>query len=191
MGHPLRRALIRRIRCVGIGVADQSAVAAGDDLAHGGEVVDALDGFDFEFAVGALFHFAVFPDHHGGDGFRALDVGDVEALDGAGQVFEHERVLEGFLDGLAAGGQDAEALVVTLLCVLGGEVDEGTLFAALGDGDFYAMFGVVGEEAGEGGAVGEVDGDVDGAGDPGLVDVELLEEGGEEGAGLKPGGRRG
>ena len=74
---------------------------------------------------------------------------------------------------------------------MGGEVDEGTLFAALGDGDFYAMFGVVGEEAGEGGAVGEVDGDVDGAGDPGLVDVELLEEGGEEGAGLKPGGRRG
>ena len=71
-------------------------------------------------------------------------MGDVEALDGAGQVFKRERVLEGFLNGFAAGGEDAEALVVTLLGVLSGEVDEGTLFAALGDGDFDAVVGVVG-----------------------------------------------
>ena len=62
-----------------------AAVAARDHLAHGGEVVDAFDGLDVELAVVGLLHRAVFPHDHGGDGFRALDVRDVEALDAAGQ----------------------------------------------------------------------------------------------------------
>jgi hypothetical protein len=61
----------------------QALVAAVDYLAHGGEIVYAEDGHDFEFAVGGLVHLAIFPDDEGGDGFRALDVGDIEALDAA------------------------------------------------------------------------------------------------------------
>ncbi len=70
----------------GFFVVDEAFVAAVDDLAHGGEVVDAGDGLDLELAVVGLLHRAVFPDDHGGDGFGALDVGDVEALDAVGAV---------------------------------------------------------------------------------------------------------
>ena len=68
-----------------------------DDLAHGGEVVDAGDGLDLELAVVGLLHRALFPDDHGGDGFGALDVRDVEALDALGRLGEREGVLQGFL----------------------------------------------------------------------------------------------
>ena len=102
---------------------EDAFVAAVDYFAHGGEVVYAEDGHYFEFAVGGLVHLAVFPDDHGGYGFRALDVGDVEALDAAGEFGEHEGVGEGFLNGFAGGLEDAEALDVGLLGVLPGEVD--------------------------------------------------------------------
>lgn len=161
----------------------QSLVAAVDDFAHGGEVVDAGDGFDLEFAVVGFLHGAVFPDDHGGDGFGALDVGDVEALDAGGRLSEGEGVLEGVGDGALGGLEDTEALVVGLLGVLADEVDEGAFFAALGGGDLDAVAGAFGEEIGEEGAVGEVDGEVDGLRDVGLVEVELLEQGGEEGGG--------
>ena len=117
-----------------------------DDFAHGGEVVDAEDGHDLEFAVGGLVHLAVFPHDQGGYGFRALDVGDVEALDAARKLGEHQGVGEGFLDGLAGGLEDAEALGVGLAGVLAGEIDEGAFFAALGDGDFDAAADALGEE---------------------------------------------
>ena len=107
-------------------------------------------------------------------------MGDVEALDAAGEFGEHEGVGEGFLDGLARGFENAEALDVGLLGVLSGEIDEGAFFSALGDGDFYAVIDAFGEERGEGFAVVEVDGDEDGAGDVVLVDVELFEESGED-----------
>ena len=162
------------VASLAFGGVEDALVAAVDDFAHGGEVVYAEDGHDFEFAVGGLVHLAVFPDDHGGYGFRALDVGDVEALDAAGQFGEHEGVGEGFLNGFAGGLEDAEALGVGLLGVLAGEIDEGAFFAALGDGDFDAVADALGEEGGEGFAVGEVDGDEDGAGDVVLVDVELL-----------------
>ncbi len=160
--------------------SSEAFVAAADDLAHGGEVVDAGDGLDLEFAVVGLLHRAVFPDDHGGDGLGALDVGDVEALDAAGEFFEGECVLQGFLNGLHAGLEDAEALVVGLLGVLADEVDEGALFAALRGEDLDAAVGAFGEQLGEDGAVGEVDGDQDGARDVVLVEVELLEQGREE-----------
>ena len=121
-----------------------------------------------------------------GDGFRALDVGDVEALDARGQLGQHERVGEGLLNGFARGLEDAEALRVGLLGVLAGEVDEGAFFSALRDGDFDAMAGALAEEGGERFAVVEVDRDEDGARDVVLVDVELLEEGGEDGTGVEP-----
>jgi hypothetical protein len=47
------------------------------------------------------------------------------------------------------------------------------------------MAGAFGQQGGEGFAVVEVDGDEDGAGDVVLVDVELLEEGAEDGAGVE------
>ena len=127
--------------------SSEAFVAAVDDLAHAGEVVDSGDGLDLELAVVGLLHGAVFPDDHGGDGFGALDVGDVEALDAAGEFFEGEGVLQGFLDGFHAGLQDAEALVVGLLGVLADEVDEGALFAALGGEDFDALAGAFGQES--------------------------------------------
>jgi hypothetical protein len=112
----------------------QALVSAVDYLAHGGEVVYAEDGHDFEFAIGLLVHLAVFPDDHGSYGFSALDVRDVKTLDAAGELGEHEDVGQGLLNGFARGLKDAEALSVRLAGVLAGEIDEGTLFSALGDG---------------------------------------------------------
>ncbi len=166
----------------------EALVSAVDDLAHGGEVVDAGDGFDLELAVVGLLHGALFPDDHGGYGFGPLDVGDVEALDAFGGLGEHEGVLEGFLHVLDAGLKDAEALVVGLLGVLADEIDEGALVAALGGGDLDFFAAALAEGVGEKGAVGEVDGDVDVFGDVGLVEVHLLEEGGEEDGGGEDGG---
>ena len=79
------------------------------------------------------------------------------------------------------GMEDAEALVEGLLGVLADEVDEGALFAALRGEELDAVAGALGEEIGEDGAVGKVDGHEDGAGNVALIEVELLEQGGEEG----------
>ena len=158
----------------------ESAVASRDDFAHGGEVVDAEDGHDLEFAVGGLVHLAVFPHDHGGDCLRALNVGDVEALDATRQFGKHQDVGKGFLDGFARGLEDAEALDVGLLGVLTGEVDERAFFSALRNRDFDAAADAFGEQGGEGIAIVEVDRDEDGARDVVLIDVELLEQGGED-----------
>jgi hypothetical protein len=159
----------------------QALVAAVDDFAHRGEIVYAEDGHDLEFSVGLLIHLAVFPDDERGYGFSALDVGDVKALDAAGQLGEHEGFRERLLDSFAAGLEDAEALCVGLLGVLACEIDERAFFAALRNGDFDAVAGTLGEQGGQGFAVVEVHGDEDGAGDVVLVDVKLLEQGRENG----------
>ena len=164
---------------------EDALVAAVDDFAHGGEVVYAEDGHDFEFAIGGFVHLAVFPDDERGDGFSALDVRDVETLDAAGQLGEHEGVGEGLLNSSAGWLEDAEALGVGLPGVLAGEIDEGALFSALGNGDLDAVAGALGEESGKGFAVVEVDGDEDRPRDVVLVDVELFEKGGEGRSGVK------
>jgi hypothetical protein len=110
-------------------------------------------------------------------------MGDVEALDAAGELFEGKGILEGFGDGLLRGDEDAEALIVRLLGVLADKVDEGTLFAALRDSDVDAVAALFGERISEKLAVGEIDRDEDGAGDVTLIEVELFEESGEEGSG--------
>jgi hypothetical protein len=89
------------------------------------------------------------------------------------------------LDGLLVGLEDAEALVVGLSRVLAYEVDQGALVAAAGGGDLDAMADFLGEYVGENRAVGEVDGKKDRARDVGLVELELLEESGEEGRGAE------
>ena len=78
-----------------------------------------------------------------------------------GQFFERERVLQRLLDGLDAGLQHAEALVVGLLGVLADEVDERALFAALRGGDFDLVAGALASAARPERAVGEVDRHVD------------------------------
>ncbi len=80
---------------------------------------------------------------------------------------------------------------VGLLGVLGGEVDEGAFFAALGNGEFDAAPDTFAQKRGESFAVGEVDRNEDGARHVGLVDVELLEQGGEGRAGVEVGFGRG
>ena len=120
-----------------------------------------------------------------GDGLRALDVRDVEALDAAGQLRQHQRVGERLLNGLARGLEDAEALRVGLFRVLAGEIDERAFFAALRHRDFDLVAGALGEKRGQGFAVVEVDRDEDRARDVLLIDVELLEEGREDRAGVE------
>ena len=120
-------------------LVEQAFVATLDDFTHAGEVVIAGDGFDLEFAVVGLLHGAIFPDDHGGYGFCALDVGDVEALDAGGELSECEGVLQGLLNGFLVRLEDAEALVIGLLGVLADEVYERAFIAALGGGELNAM----------------------------------------------------
>jgi hypothetical protein len=77
-----------------------------------------------------------------------------------GQLGQHERIgLQRFLNGFARGLQDAEALVVGLLGVLPGEVDERALVAALRHGELDAMAGALASRRRRALAIGEVDGD--------------------------------
>ena len=111
----------------------QTFVATSYNLAHAGEVVYAGDALDDEFAVIGILHLAFFPDDHGGDGFGALDVGDVEALDALGLFGKHEDVLHDGLDDVCARLGDAETLIVGLLGVVADEVEQGALVSALRD----------------------------------------------------------
>src|SRR5664280_125277 len=106
-------------------------VTAGYHLAHRGEVVHPDDVLNDELAVVGFLYLAVFPDHHRRDGFRALDMGDVEALNPLGQLRQHERVLQGFLDRFRRRLHDAEALIIRLLGILAHQVDQRALVAAL------------------------------------------------------------
>ena len=168
-----------QLRCAGL--LQNALVAAADDLAHGGEVVDAGDGLHLELAVVGLLHRAVLPNDHRCDGLRALDVRDVEALDAPRQLGQHEQVLQRLLNCLLRGLQHTEALIVALLRVLADEVDERALLATLRRGDLYAMAGALGQQMTQRLAVGEVHRHEDGCAARMLIDVELLEQGREEG----------
>ena len=100
---------------------------------------------DDEFAVVGLFHAAVFPDDHAGDGVAALNVGDVEAFDAARFFEKVERVLDGFADHFGGGLEDAETLFERVLGVVRNEIEEGALAAALRREDFDFVAGAVGE----------------------------------------------
>src|SRR5208283_5318417 len=113
-------------------------VTARDYLAHGGEMVHSGDGLDDELAVVRFFHLAVFPDHHRGYRFRSLNVRNVETLDALGQLGQRERVLEGFLNGARIWLENAETLVVGLLGVGPGEIDELALVSALRNSDMHS-----------------------------------------------------
>ena len=113
----------------------QAFIAARDHFAHGREIVHAFDRLDNELAVIGLLHLAVFPHHHRGDGLGALNVRNVKALDPLGQFGQGKSVLERFLDQARIRLHHAEALVIRLLGIVAGEIDQLALVATLRDGD--------------------------------------------------------
>jgi hypothetical protein len=155
-------------------------VAARDHLAHGGEIVHAGDGLDDELAVVGFLHLAVFPHHHRCHRFRSLNVRDVEALDALWQLGQAERLLQGFLNGARIGLQNAETLIVRLLGIGAGEIDEFAFVSALRNGDMHSCGAgalareLLAERVFKFLAIFEVDGNVDVARDVGLREIELL-----------------
>ena len=122
-----------RNRCL-FGIA---AEAAAEDFAQRLEVVVARAAANFEPAILPVLGDAVFEDHQGANGERTLDVGDVVALDAAGEAGQVERDAD-FEEGLAALAFAVEpggALQVQGLGgVAGGHFDESALGTALGGG---------------------------------------------------------
>jgi len=76
-------------------------------------------------------------------------------------------------------------LYVGLLGILASEVNKRAFLSALWDSDFNAVVNAFTEKGGKGLAIIEVDGDKNRAGYVMLIDVKLLEEGGEEVSGVK------
>ncbi len=99
-------------------------VAARNHFAQGGEIVHPIHGADDELPVIGFLHAAIFPDDHGRDGFCALNVRNVEALYSPRKFGKAKRVLQCFLDGARVWLHYPEALVVKLLGITGGEINE-------------------------------------------------------------------
>ena len=111
----------------------QTFVSARHHLAHGSEVIDAVDAADNELAVIGFFHAAVFPDHHRSYSLRALNMRNIEALDAAGQFRHAQRVLQRFLNRFCVRLHHPEALVVRLFGVVARQVQQRALLTAQGD----------------------------------------------------------
>src|SRR5208283_4625535 len=113
----------------------EALVAARDYFAHGGEIVHAGYSFDDELAIVGFFHLAVFADDHGGYGFGSLNMRNIETLNAPGELGQSQGFLQGFLNGARVWLPDSEALVVGLLGVGPGEIDELAFVSTLRDGD--------------------------------------------------------
>ena len=106
---------------------------------------------------------------------------NVETLDALWELGQRERVLEGFLNGARIRLEDAETLVVRLLGVVAGEIDELAFVSALRNGDVDARRSsalareLFAERVFKFFAVFEVDGNEDVARDVGLGQIELLD----------------
>src|SRR5271166_4597162 len=94
-------------------------------------------------------------------------------------------------DRFGVGLEHAETLIVGLLGIRAGKVDEGTLIAALWDQDVNARGAgigssdLLGEQVFERRTIFEIDRHIEIARDIGLTDVELLEEGREKLSGME------
>ncbi len=163
------------------------AIAPAHDFAHGGKIIHAFHGLDLIFAIVGFLHRAVFPNHHGGDRFRTLDVGDVEALDAPRQIGQGQQILQRLLDHLARRLQHAEALIETLLGILARQVDQGTLLSAARHGYLHLVLGALAEQRRQRVAVGKIHRDVDRARHVLLVDIQLLQQGREKEGGVEGG----
>ncbi|MCU0243960.1 MAG: hypothetical protein MUE80_04290 [Acidobacteria bacterium] len=111
----------------GRALAEELAVAPGQDLAQAGDVVRALDRADEELAVSVLVGAAVAEDDERPDRFLAAGVGDVEALDRPRQGRQSEGRFQ-LLEGDEGAGLAAEIG----LGVAPGHVDELPVAAAAG-----------------------------------------------------------
>src|ERR1700729_665673 len=161
-------------------VVEQSLVASLNHLTHAGEVVDAANSFDLKLAIVGLLHRAVFPDDHGGYGFSALDVRNIEALDSSWKFFKGECILQRLLDRLERRLQNSEALIVRLLGVLADKIDERALLAALRRENLDALSRALGQHFGQHNAIGKLNRNKDRSRDVALVEVKLFEQRGEE-----------
>src|SRR6266571_706467 len=149
-------------------IGGDALVAAGDHLAHGGEIIHPIHRADDEFAIVGFFHLTVFPNYHRSDRLRALYMGDIEALDAPGQVGKGKRVLESGLLGVVAD-----------------QINERALFTTLGNQDLDAALALFREQLFQHDAVFEIYGHVDVARHILLINVELLKQRGKKFAGMK------
>src|SRR3984957_347793 len=166
-------------------------VAAHHHLAHRSEIIYAIDCANDEFSVIRFLHLAIFPDHHRSHRLSALNVRDVETLDALWQFGKAKSLLQLFLNFSGVWFEHAESLVVGLLGVRAGKVDERTLVPALRHqnvdrcGAGAPARDLLGEQVLQLGAILEINRDIKIAGDIRLADVELLQKGREEFAGMK------
>ena len=116
-------------------------VPAREHLVHRGEVVVAIVAANREAPVIGLLRRAALEHDHRGDGVRAADVRDVEALDPHRQRVEPERALQPVerLDALLAPALGLELLLVEREPrVALGQLEDAPLVAALGRADLDA-----------------------------------------------------
>ena len=158
----------------------QPLVASLHNLAHRGEVVHAADRLHLELAVVSLLHRALFPDDHGGNGLRALDVRDVEALNALWWLGQQQSILQRRLHRRDARLQDSEALVVRLLRVGADQVNQRALLPALRSSDLNLVPAALAQSVGQQLAVGKVDGHIDTARHIALIQIELFQQRREE-----------
>ena len=116
------------------------AQPAGEDLAHGREVVVLVDGADLEPAVLLRPGQAVLHDHHAADVVGALQVAHVVALDAQRRLGQVEGVLQGVEGpgpGVVVGGPLQAVPGELLPGVPGDHLEQGLLLAPLGHPDLH------------------------------------------------------
>src|SRR5579863_5510867 len=158
----------------------EPSVAPRYHLAHAGEVVVLRYRLNDELAVVRLLHAVVFPDHHGRDNVRALDVRNVEALDTLGGLREVERLGQ-VLDHLAGARlHHAEAPLERVAGVARHQFRHGALGSGLRRQDVQRPAALLRQHLFQHGAIVEVGRHVDLARQIMLVEIELLEQGGKK-----------
>ncbi len=169
--------LVELARLLALG--EVAAEPAGDHLVDGADVVLPLDRLDREPAVLALAGEAVLEHDHGRDHVRALQVGDVVALDAQRRLVQLQGVLD-LLQRAAAGGEVGRAARLVLLERLVGVardgLQQGLLVAPPRDAQPHRPAALLGQQLGHGVLVGRQRGDEDLARHRLALAVDLDEE---------------
>ena len=171
----------------------QTAIPANHCFIHAGEVVvlrarTSFGSFiapDDELAVLGFFHAAVFPNDHGRDRIRALDVRYVEAFDALGLFGQIQRGLQGFANGAGRGLEDAETLFEGMFGIVFHQIEKGALAASLRSENFHFVPGTFAEQYFQQLAVLEIDRDVNHFREIFGFEIELLEERGDKFVGIE------
>src|SRR5579883_778714 len=168
-----------------------AAIAALNGFAHAGEIVVAPFAANDEFAVIGFAHAAVFPHDHRGHGVCALKMGNIKALDAFRRGGKIQRGFERIGNGFRIGLEHTESLFERVTRILFHQIEKGMFGAALRHGDFHATVGQVesggalGEDFLEELAVFEIAHDVNGARQVSGIEIELLQDRGEEFTGIE------